>query len=147
MEASFASNPRTVRDGESPRNVHVESRARNVLRNSGRSLQARYPTEKLTTREITQAVTETLHAVPTKVLADATGGSLRAAQNVREGLNGMSLTAFVNACRAIPELKALALEMLDCEAVTDPDFVKGITLLMNSYVRKQMQGEESNSDA
>lgn len=139
MEASCAVNPRTIREEESARTVHVESRARNVLRSDGRSLRSRYPNDRLDIREITQAVTQTLSNVTAKELADATGGSIRAAQNVREGLNGMSLAGFLNACRSFPELRALAMEMMGCEAETDPEFVKGISLLMNSYVRKQAQ--------
>lgn len=140
MEPSCAPNTRIVRDADSARTVHVESRARNVLRSKGRFLRTN---DRLDVREITAAVKDTLQAVPAKEIADATGGSIRAAQNVREGLNAMSLAGFLNACRSIPELRALAMEMMGCEAETDPEFVKGISLLMNSYTRKQMQeGQE-----
>ncbi|HVZ18050.1 MAG TPA: hypothetical protein VG897_13090 [Terriglobales bacterium] len=109
-------------------------------------MRCRFPNDRLDVREITQAVSATLNNVSAKELADATGGSIRAAQNVREGLNAMSLAGFLNACRCIPELRALAMEMMGCEAETDPDFVKGITLLMNSYARKQMQSAGGEAD-
>jgi hypothetical protein len=92
-------------------------------------------------REVTETVSGVLVQFESKVLADATGGSVRAANNVREGLNAMSLTGFLNACRALPELRAAAMELMGCEAETDPEFVRGITLLMNNYVRKR-QGDE-----
>lgn len=133
---SCAANPRTIRDGDADRTVRVEPRARNVLRFSGNSLR----NERLDLREITQAVATTLSNVPAKEIADATGGSIRAAQNVREGLNAMSLAGFLNACRAFPELRALAMEMMGCEAETDPEFVKGLSLLVNSYVRRAQEG-------
>lgn len=140
MEPSFVQTPRTLRDGESARTVHVEPRARNVLRSKGRFLRTN---DRLDVREITAAVADTLASVPAKMLADATGGSIRAAQNVREGLNAMSLAGFLNACRSIPELRALAMEMMGCEAEADPEFVKGISLLMNSYARKMQTEEDS----
>lgn len=137
MEMSYTLGTCTFQDADETRTVRVEPRARNVQRNIGRNLRPRYGNDRLDPREVTEAVTETLACVTTRQLADATGGSIRAAQNVREGLNAMSLTAFLNACRRIPELRALAMELMGCEAETDPEFVKGITLLMNSYVRKQ----------
>ena len=130
---SCSVNARTIRDAETARTIHVESRARNVLRNRGNFL---HTNDRLDVREITQAVATTLSNVTAKELADATGGSVRGAQNVREGLNAMGLAGFLNACRAFPELRALAMDMMGCEAETDPEFVKGISLLMNSYVRR-----------
>ena len=144
MVSSFVQTPRTIRDGETGRSVRVESRARNVLRNRGTFLRTN---DRLDVREITQAVATTLSNVTAKELADATGGSIRAAQNVREGLNAMSLAGFLNACRSIPELRALAMEMMGCEAETDPEFVKGISLLMNSYARKAQASAEGEANA
>lgn len=137
MVESCDLNARVVRE-EQPRNLHGETRARNVRRFSGRVL----PSDRLDLREVTQAISATLVNTPAKELADATGGSIRAAQNIREGLNSMSLVPFLNACRAIPELRSLAMEMIGCEAETDPEFIAGITQLMNAYVRKREAGGE-----
>jgi hypothetical protein len=135
MSMSFTQSARTTRQAE-PRTVRVEHHHGNVRGHFGTSLRRRAPTERLDPREVTIAVSETLAPMSAKEIADATGGSVRAAQNVREGLNAMSLTGFLNACRQFPELRALAMEMMGCEAETDPEFVAGITKLMNAYARK-----------
>jgi hypothetical protein len=134
---SYTSKNPSIAQGHEHASFQREPVARKVQR--GNSNLRRHLTEKLTNREITLAVTSTLSNTPAKIIADATGGSIRAAQNIREGLNTMSLTGFINACRDIPELRALAMEMMGCEAETDPEFVKGITLLINAYVRRHTE--------
>lgn len=101
----------------------------------------------MTTQEVTEAISDRLRNVPAKQIQDAQGGSIRAAENVKAGLNAMSLTNFINTCRAIPELRALAVEMLGCEAETDPEFVKGLSLLMNSFARKSARAGDDGSDS
>lgn len=93
-------------------------------------------TEYISTREVTDRVAETLEPFSAKEVAAASGASVKAAQNSREGLNAMSLAHFLNACRAIPELRALAMELMGCETVVDPDFVRGISLLQNALARR-----------
>jgi hypothetical protein len=92
---------------------------------------------KLTVKEVTETVTDTLQSIEAKDIQEATGGSIRAAENVRQGLNSMSLTNFINACRAIPELRAVAMQMMGCEAETDPEFIRGLHHLINAHVRRQ----------
>lgn len=92
--------------------------------------------EKLTVREVTEAVTGALQPIEAKDIQEATGGSIRAAENARQGLNAMSLTNFVNACRAIPELRAVAMQMIGAEGNTDPEFHRALHHLVNSYVGK-----------
>lgn len=92
--------------------------------------------EKLTVKEVTEAVTETLQSIEAKDIQEATGGSIRAAENARQGLNAMSLTNFINACRAIPELRAVAMQMIGAEGNTDPEFHRALHHLVNSYVRR-----------
>lgn len=135
MPESCAPIPSNDR-GSGDRNLR-ESGDGSFRRITGNSFRRRLPSDRLSTRDVTMAVSQTLFNTPAKEIADATGGSVRAAQNVREGLNSMSLTSFLNACRSIPELRALAMEMMGCEAETDPEFVAGITHLMNAYVRKR----------
>jgi hypothetical protein len=139
MSYTLRANPPTIREVPG-RKYYGEEPVRNVRRQNGKDLRRRLD-EKLTVLEVTQAVAATLNNVAAKEIAYATGGSIRAAQNVREGLNAMSLTGFINACRAIPELRALAMDMMGCEAETDPEFVRGIALLMNSYSRRQLGRE------
>jgi hypothetical protein len=120
----------SVRDGLG--RIVRAGRGGNLRYAHGRNLQS-----YLTTEEVTKAVSNVVNPLEDKELAHATGGSLRAANNVRNGLNAMSLTAFLNACRAIPELRALAMDLMGCDAETDPDFVRGVTLLMNSFARRR----------
>lgn len=91
--------------------------------------------EHYTTRDVTQAITSVLVDFHSKDIADATGSSLRAAENAKQGHNAMSLAHFMNACRAIPELRAMAMEMMGVEAV-NPDRERAIALLVNSYTQR-----------
>jgi hypothetical protein len=134
MEKPLGPTPRGVRSGVT----------RSFRRFDRRSLR---DARLLTTREVTDAVATRLGAVPTKAIQTATGGSVRAAENVKAGLNAMSLTNFLNACRAIPELRALAMELMGCEGETDPEFVKGLSLLMNSFARRNARTGGDGDDS
>lgn len=101
----------------------------------------------MTVEEVTKSVSSTLRPFEAKDLAHATGGSIRAAHNVREGLNAMSLTGFLNACRAIPELRALAMELMGCDGETDPEFVRGLTLLLNAHARRSPPTSDASHEA
>lgn len=90
--------------------------------------------ERFSTRDVTQAISGVLYDFHAKDIADATGSSLRAAENAKQGLNAMSLAHFLNACRSIPELRAMAMEMMGVEAI-NPDRERALALLVNSYVR------------
>ena len=113
MTMSCTSSPSNVRNGSG--GTFRDESGRRVLRQIGRNLHRAMTDHRLTTREVTQAISETLVGIPTKEIADATGGSLRAAQNAREGLNAMSLTHFLNAAQRLPELRVLALQFLEAE--------------------------------
>jgi hypothetical protein len=128
--------------GPTPRGVRSEG-LRSFRRSNHRGLR---DGRLLSTREVTDAVSARLVTLPTKAIQAATGGSVRAAENVKAGLNAMSLTNFLNACRAIPELRALAMELMGCEAETDPEFVKGLSLLMNSFARRNARDEDETFD-
>lgn len=130
MEDIAAPIPREIRHDHA-RSVRPE-RARSVRRFRGRT----FRNDLITVEEVTQAVSATLSNTQAKQIQSATGGSIRAAQNVKEGLNCMSLTNFINAARAIPELKSLAMDMLDCEAETDPEFVRGLHHLINAHLQR-----------
>lgn len=109
-------------------------RQRSFRRNFHRTFQR---DEKLTVEEVTKTVSGALYSFPAKEIVEATGGSLRAAENVRQGMNAMSLTAFLNACRSIPELRAVAMQLMGCEAESDPEFVRGLQHLINSHIRRE----------
>ena len=91
--------------------------------------------------EVTRRVQKVLQPIPAKVLARAAGSSVRGAENAKQGLNAPSLAHFLNACREIPELRALALEMMGCETTIDPDFIRGFALLQNSFSKHSGKGK------
>jgi hypothetical protein len=70
-----------------------------------------------------------------KEIAEASGSSVRAAENAKQGMNAMSLAHFLNACKAIPELRAMAMEMMGVEPI-NPDRERAMAMLVNSYVQK-----------
>jgi hypothetical protein len=140
MSSHLGSNPQNNLGNAHP-NFRGPSR-RNLQGQSRRSFQlpmfrqVEVGLEKLTVKEVTEAVTGTLQAIEAKDIQEATGGSIRAAENARQGLNAMSLTNFVNACRAIPELRAVAMQLIGAEGNTDPEFHRALHHLVNSYVRR-----------
>lgn len=102
--------------------------------------------KRLTSDVVTAAIAARLRPLAPKSVAAAAGVSVRTAENVRAGLNAMSLTNFLNACRAIPELRALAMELMGCQAETDPEFVKGLSMLMNAYARRSAASDEPSTN-
>lgn len=112
--------------------ISSELMRRNFQRRNGRTFAVRY-----STRCVTQALADTLAPFQAKQIAEASGSSVRAAENAKQGMNAMSLAHFLNACREIPELRALAMEMMGCETTVDPEFQRGISMLMNSFARQQ----------
>jgi hypothetical protein len=92
-------------------------------------------TERHTTRDVTDALSDALANVSAKEIADASGSSLRAAENAKGGINAMSLAHFLNACQTIPELKAMALKFIGHEETINPDRERALAMLVNSYAR------------
>lgn len=92
--------------------------------------------EHYSTRDVTHAVSDVLSDFHAKEIADASGSSVRAAENAKQGMNAMSLAHFLNACREIPELRALAMQMMGCDTVINPDRERALAMLVNSYVRE-----------
>lgn len=82
-----------------------------------------------TAAEVTEQIGEALirseigrgrHAV--KLIAQAANTNARSAQNWVEKRHAPSVASFINLCRRIPELKAVALRMLECDDAIDPEF-------------------------
>lgn len=115
-----------------PPKISLETNNRNFQRRPRRTFQ-----ERLSTRDVTHALAAVLTDFHAKDIADATGSSVRAAENAKQGMNAMSLAHFLNACREIPELRAMAMTMMGCETTIDPEFQRGISMLMNSFARQQ----------
>lgn len=95
--------------------------------------------EPLTTPVVKDRVSATISHLPAKIIAKAAGSSLKTAENARRGMNAMSLANFLNACRAIPELRALAIELMGIEIESDPDFERGLSMLVNAVARRANQ--------
>lgn len=105
------------------------STRRNFQRKDPRILQ-----ERISTRCVTNALAEVLAPFHAKEIAEASGSSVRAAENAKQGMNAMSLAHFLNACREIPELRAMALEFMGCEPI-NPDRECALAMLVQSYAR------------
>lgn len=110
--------------------ISLDSPRRNFQRRHGRTL-----TERYSTREVTRRLADTLAPFQAKEIAEASGSSVRAAENAKQGMNAMSLAHFLNACREIPELKAMAMELMGCDTVIDPDRERALAMLANSFAR------------
>lgn len=85
----------------------------------------------VTAAEVTEQVGEALvrseigrarHAV--KLIAEVANTNARSAQNWVEKRNAPNLASFINLCRRIPELKAVALRLLEADDALDPMFAK-----------------------
>ena len=113
----------------------METSANSTVR-SFRGNQSQNDSGTLTTRNFTERVSAVLYKFPAKVIAKASGSSVRAAENVRQGENAMSLVYFLRACKQIPELKKLAMELMGCETTLNPDRERALAMLVNSYVRE-----------
>lgn len=102
-----------------------------------RSYKSRTIRERFSTRDVTHAVSDVLADFHAKEIAEATGSSVRAAENAKQGMNAMSLAHFLNACREIPELRAMAMQMMGCEIEANPERERALAMLVNSYVGRQ----------
>lgn len=92
---------------------------------------------KLSNVQLRTEISAVLLQFPAKDIAKAAGSSLGTAQNARDGYHTISLPHFINLCRDIPELRALALRLMGCEGHTDPEFIKGLHHLIASYTRRE----------
>jgi hypothetical protein len=86
-------------------------------------------------RDLAGRIQTATRNVSAKVLARAAGCSIRAAENTKQGINTPSLDHFLSAAREIPELRALALEVMGCEPI-NPDRERAIAMLVNSYLQR-----------
>ena len=93
--------------------------------------------QRYSTRDVTHAVSDVLGDFHAKEIAEASGSSVRAAENAKQGMNAMSLAHFLNACREIPELRAMAMQMMGCEIEANPERERALAMLVNSYVGRQ----------
>lgn len=106
--------------------MSLESVSRSSHRRDRRTLQ-----ERLSTRDVTKQISAALADVPAKELAEASGSSLRAAENAKQGIHAMSLAYFFNAAASNPELNALAMEWLG-KGKINPKMLRGALMILNA---------------
>jgi len=91
--------------------------------------------KKLGRRDVGPRLQAALQNVTAKELARATGESVSAAENAKAGRTGMNLAAFFNACREIPELKAMAMELMGVPPA-DAGVERKLTELVNAVLKR-----------
>jgi hypothetical protein len=90
----------------------------------------------LTTDQVIKEVQGVVLQFPTKQVAAQAGSCPKAVEKVRNGENAMILRNFLNLCRANPRARAQLVRLAGYEE-TDPEFVEGLSLLMNSLSRSR----------
>jgi len=131
-------NTKATSSSLDPRNHHYEVKMHNSrgtvpsnlrgVRNKNR--------HRISTSNLSDWLKEHLRNMSAKEIADYSGCGVRAAENAKQGMNAMSLAHFLNACREIPELRAMAMQMMGCEHSINPDRERALAMLVNSYVRQ-----------
>lgn len=75
--------------------------------------------------------------IPVGQIAKAAGSTKRAAENIKSGDNGMQMAHLVAYCRNDPVFRAEFFKFCGGHMETDPEFVAGITMALNSLARRQ----------
>lgn len=115
-----------------------ENRFRNVRASSDRKMNT-----AISTYEVTSAITETIRRAfgnernVAKRLAREAGASERAAKNWLEQKNAMTLAQFFTLARRMPELKALAAQILEIETTLNPEVERDLARLMRTLQRNE----------
>lgn len=100
----------------------------------------------VTSREVAEQIGDALvrseigrarHAV--KLIAEVANTNTRSAQNWVEKRNAPSVASFINLCRRIPELKAVALRLLEADDALDPMFAKKFNDVAQAWLDYQRQ--------
>jgi hypothetical protein len=92
-------------------------------------------------RDLPARIQDATRNIPAKILAKAAKCSVRAAENAKQGISALSLGHFLNAAKDIPELRAMAMELMGCETEINPDRERALAMLVNSYTQQQGRGE------
>jgi len=72
-----------------------------------------------------------------KEVGELSGCGVRAAENIKQGRNGMTMAHLVAMCRNDPMFRAEFFRFCGGHLEVDPEFVAGLSMAVNSYVRKQ----------
>lgn len=115
-----------------------------------RSFRDRKMTAAVSTYEVTSAITDTIRRAfgnernVAKRLAREAGASERAAKNWLEQKNAMTLAQFFTLARRMPELKALAAQILEIETALNPEVERDLARLMRTLQRNEELRREAN---
>lgn len=114
-----------------------------ILHRNVRSFLDRKMTTAISTYEVTSAITETIRRAfgnernVAKRLAREAGASERAAKNWLEQKNAMTLAQFFTLARRMPELKALAAQILEIDTAMNPEIERDLARLMRTLQRNE----------
>lgn len=95
------------------------------------------PLPPLTTDGVIKETQRIILRFPVRQVAEEQGATQRAVENQRNGESAISLRNMINWCRANPRVRAEFMRLMGCDGETDPDFVQGISLLVNKLVRER----------
>lgn len=111
---------------------------RNVRPQEGKAVSA-----AVSTFDVTTAISDAMKRAfgnernVAKRIAREAGSSERAAKNWLERKNAMTLAQFFTLARRVPELKALAADLLELQPDVDPEFMRDFTRAMQTFQRAQ----------
>jgi hypothetical protein len=103
------------------------------------------PLPPLSTAELIRETQGIVLQFPTYQVAEEQGASPRAIENQRNGESAISLRNAINWARRNPRVRARFMYLMGCESETDPDFVQGISLLFNEFVRLRTSDASSGT--
>lgn len=101
----------------------------------------RQNSSRLSTAQFTDWIQEQARGYGEKELADITGLSLKAVQNLRLGRSACSGTTLANWCLGDPTFLARYHHFCGGYSETDPEFQQGLALLANSIARRFNKGD------
>jgi len=87
--------------------------------------------------ECTDWLADRLRTYSAKDVAELTGCTARAGENAKQGMSGLSMGSIVALCRNDPIFRAEFFRFCGGYLETDPEFVAGITMAMNSLARRK----------
>lgn len=101
----------------------------------------------LTTSELIKETQCIILQFPLAQVAEEQGNCPRAIEAQRNGESSVSFLKAINWCRRNPRVRAQIMRLMGCDAETDPDFVQGLSLLINAYVRNDGNEDEASEES
>lgn len=102
-------------------------------RNFNRGEQSK--TERSATSDCARWLAAFFRSTPAKVIANDAGVNLRAAENVKQGRNGLTMAHLENLCRSNPDFRAAWFARCGGFLEGDPEMVAALSKAINAIVR------------